>query len=258
MLGAAAAASADAQDAHRPSELASEIEAARSFGFAVAEEEYVDGVSGVAVPVMFEAGRPRAAIGVVGPSSRIAGSSSDRAARCSTHLDAAAGAEPTRKSAGRIDGRADRGRAAADRHADTEGGARDARSRARAITGSTCLADLDGQVPLWDGAIDGSVEPAEILDGYRSTVDWPGGYFYSSCCDSPRRESAAERARPRALGAELPRDDRRHVLRRVADPPAVELRARRSTRSGGVTWSSSTGCSGASRARSPPGTRRRS
>jgi hypothetical protein len=40
------------------------------------------------------------------------------------------------------------------------------------------LADLDGQVPLWEGALDGSVEPAAILDGYRSTVDWPGGYFY--------------------------------------------------------------------------------
>jgi Sulfotransferase domain len=40
------------------------------------------------------------------------------------------------------------------------------------------LADLDGQVPLWNGALDGSVEPATILDGYRSTVDWPGGYFY--------------------------------------------------------------------------------
>lgn len=40
------------------------------------------------------------------------------------------------------------------------------------------LADLDGQVPQWDGALDGSVDPAQILDGYRSTVDWPGGYFY--------------------------------------------------------------------------------
>jgi hypothetical protein len=40
------------------------------------------------------------------------------------------------------------------------------------------LADLDAQVPLWDGALDGSVDPAAILDGYRSTVDWPGGYFY--------------------------------------------------------------------------------
>jgi hypothetical protein len=40
------------------------------------------------------------------------------------------------------------------------------------------LADLEGQVALWDGALDGSVEPGTILDGYRSTVDWPGGFFY--------------------------------------------------------------------------------
>jgi sulfotransferase family protein len=40
------------------------------------------------------------------------------------------------------------------------------------------LADLDVQVPLWDGALDGRVQPAAILESYRSTVDWPGGYFY--------------------------------------------------------------------------------
>jgi DNA-binding IclR family transcriptional regulator len=50
-----------------------EIARARSLGFAVAEEEYLDGVSGVAVPVMFERGRPRATIGVVGPTLRMAG-----------------------------------------------------------------------------------------------------------------------------------------------------------------------------------------
>jgi DNA-binding IclR family transcriptional regulator len=54
-------------------QFASEIARARVLGFAVAEGEYLDGVSGVAVPVMFEADRPRAAIGVVGPSSRIGG-----------------------------------------------------------------------------------------------------------------------------------------------------------------------------------------
>jgi hypothetical protein len=46
------------------------------------------------------------------------------------------------------------------------------------------LADLEGQVPLWDGAIDGSVDSATILDGFRSTVDWPGGYFYKQLLDS--------------------------------------------------------------------------
>jgi DNA-binding IclR family transcriptional regulator len=53
--------------------LANEIARARELGFAVAEEEYLDGVSGAAVPVMFESGRPRAAIAVVGPSFRIDG-----------------------------------------------------------------------------------------------------------------------------------------------------------------------------------------
>lgn len=52
--------------------LSDEIAVARSRGFSVGEEEYVDGVSGVAVPVLFDGGRPRAAIGVVGPSARIA------------------------------------------------------------------------------------------------------------------------------------------------------------------------------------------
>ena len=46
------------------------------------------------------------------------------------------------------------------------------------------LADLEGQVPLWDGAIGGSVNPASILEGYRSTVDWPGGYFWRPLMDA--------------------------------------------------------------------------
>jgi hypothetical protein len=46
------------------------------------------------------------------------------------------------------------------------------------------LADLDKQVPLWDGAIDGSVDPASILEGYPSTADWPGGYFYKELLES--------------------------------------------------------------------------
>jgi len=46
------------------------------------------------------------------------------------------------------------------------------------------LADLDAQVPLWEGALDGRVQPAAILDGYRSTVDWPGGYFYKPLLDA--------------------------------------------------------------------------
>ena len=54
-------------------QVAKEIGRARAVGFAVAEDEYLDGVSGVAVPVVFEGGRPQAAIGVVGPSARMAG-----------------------------------------------------------------------------------------------------------------------------------------------------------------------------------------
>lgn len=46
------------------------------------------------------------------------------------------------------------------------------------------LADLDGQVPLWDGALDRRVEPAAILEGYRSTADWPGGYFWRQLLDA--------------------------------------------------------------------------
>jgi DNA-binding IclR family transcriptional regulator len=54
-------------------QLLEEIALARSIGFAVAEEEYADGVSGVAVPVMYEGSRPHATIGVVGPTLRMAG-----------------------------------------------------------------------------------------------------------------------------------------------------------------------------------------
>ena len=50
-----------------------DIESARASGFAIAEDEYLEGVSGVAVPVLFEEGRPRATIGVAGPTSRMAG-----------------------------------------------------------------------------------------------------------------------------------------------------------------------------------------
>ena len=53
-------------------QLADEIDAARSLGYAVGHEEFVEGVSGIAVPVLFDHGSPRAAISVVGPSSRIA------------------------------------------------------------------------------------------------------------------------------------------------------------------------------------------
>ena len=50
-----------------------DLEEARKLGYAAEQDEYIDGVSGVAVPVIFEATRPLAALGVVGPTSRLAG-----------------------------------------------------------------------------------------------------------------------------------------------------------------------------------------
>jgi hypothetical protein len=39
------------------------------------------------------------------------------------------------------------------------------------------LADLDC-VGVWDRAIDGDADWAEIFAGFQATVDWPGGYFW--------------------------------------------------------------------------------
>jgi hypothetical protein len=39
------------------------------------------------------------------------------------------------------------------------------------------LADLD-QVGLWMRALEGEAPWDEVFDGFQSTVDWPGGYFY--------------------------------------------------------------------------------
>ena len=39
------------------------------------------------------------------------------------------------------------------------------------------LADLP-QALLWDRALDGDAPWSELFDGFESTVDWPGGYFY--------------------------------------------------------------------------------
>jgi DNA-binding IclR family transcriptional regulator len=50
-----------------------DLEQARALGYAAEQDEYIDGVSGVAVPVIFEGARPQAALGVVGPTSRVAG-----------------------------------------------------------------------------------------------------------------------------------------------------------------------------------------
>jgi IclR family KDG regulon transcriptional repressor len=48
------------------------IAQAREAGYASEQDEFIEGGSGVAVPVVFEEGRPLAAIGVVGPTPRLA------------------------------------------------------------------------------------------------------------------------------------------------------------------------------------------
>jgi DNA-binding IclR family transcriptional regulator len=53
--------------------LRQEIAELRLRGYAIEEDEYLPDVSGVAVPVLFEDARPLAAVGVVGPSTRLRG-----------------------------------------------------------------------------------------------------------------------------------------------------------------------------------------
>ena len=44
------------------------------------------------------------------------------------------------------------------------------------------LADLD-QAKLWQLALEGEAPWEQIFDGFNSTVDWPGGYFYREMSD---------------------------------------------------------------------------
>lgn len=79
------------------------IERARKAGYASEQDEFIQGASGVGVPVIFEDGRPLAAIGVVGPTSRLAGKVSSLGALL---LEMTAALRPTRlerraRSAGR-------------------------------------------------------------------------------------------------------------------------------------------------------------
>ena len=39
------------------------------------------------------------------------------------------------------------------------------------------LADLE-LVSQWSDALDGNGDWTQIFDGFQSTVDWPGGFFY--------------------------------------------------------------------------------
>jgi DNA-binding IclR family transcriptional regulator len=54
-----------------PEALLEELSLHREQGFMVAHGEFADGVSGAAVPVLFQDGHPRGAIGITGPSFRI-------------------------------------------------------------------------------------------------------------------------------------------------------------------------------------------
>ncbi len=44
------------------------------------------------------------------------------------------------------------------------------------------ISDLD-QALMWERALDGEQPWAELFDGFDSTVDWPGGYFYRELMD---------------------------------------------------------------------------
>ena len=94
-----------------------------------------------------------------------------------------------------------------------------------------------------------------MFAGRGATADWPGGYFYRELMDFyPDAKVLLSVREPESWERSFREHDRRHVPRRVADPPARRAPAARSTRAGAPTWSWSTACSGASRARSPPAT----
>jgi len=44
------------------------------------------------------------------------------------------------------------------------------------------LADLD-EATLWEQALDGEPDWPRIFEGFNSTVDWPGGYFFGELAD---------------------------------------------------------------------------
>lgn len=64
---------------------------ARQIGYAAEQDEYIEGVSSVAVPVIFEGGRPLAGLGIAGPTSRLA---DQLPALGALLLDATAGLRP--------------------------------------------------------------------------------------------------------------------------------------------------------------------
>jgi hypothetical protein len=45
------------------------------------------------------------------------------------------------------------------------------------------LGDLDQAAP-WRRALEGDMPPADIFEGFQSTVDWPGAFFYRELTDA--------------------------------------------------------------------------
>ncbi|NWJ73930.1 IclR family transcriptional regulator [Pseudonocardia sp. ICBG1122] len=56
-----------------PAELLAELAGREALGYVTEDEEYADGVSGVGATVLFDGRWPMAAVGVVGPTSRLTG-----------------------------------------------------------------------------------------------------------------------------------------------------------------------------------------
>ncbi len=54
-----------------PAAFLRELEEATARGYALVEDGYLEGVSGVAVPVLSEGTRPLGTIGIVGPTTRL-------------------------------------------------------------------------------------------------------------------------------------------------------------------------------------------
>lgn len=55
-----------------PAEVRAGLERAAACGYAIDDDEFLEGTAGVAVPVVYDGERPRGAIGIVGPSTRLA------------------------------------------------------------------------------------------------------------------------------------------------------------------------------------------
>ena len=62
------------------------------------------------------------------------------------------------------------------------------------------LADLD-QADLWQQTLAGEPQWEQIFDGFQSTVDWPGGYFYEELADFYRKQRCCSACETRSSGS---------------------------------------------------------